>query len=171
MLLRTKITTFFQNQPVMKEKSSKSQSKVQFLNEIVERTLRLPIKGECPGTTATGRLWRAILKMVGAHRPHRRLLHTVLRTSAMAADLMRHTENYITRLPQPAETRTTHSITTDSEEYYRLEVCCRTRQSALLELWMSRCSDVLSVRVAAPRHLWLSVFLTGNYSSLEIYHI
>lgn len=147
------------------------QENKQYLNAIVTRTIHLPLKEACRHTSTMGRFWQEALKKAGLHQPRHPLWNKVLRSSTVVSDLVKHTESYIERLQSPKETITTHSIISATEECYRFEVICQKQQSTLLELRMSQCIDGLSVRVNAPRHLWLSVFLTGNYSSLEIYQI
>lgn len=143
----------------------------QFLDSKVTRTIYLPLKEAFHHTSAMGRFWQSILKKVGLHPPRHPLLDKVLCTHSILSDLVKHTESYIAHLKSPKETTTIHSIISATEEHYRLEVVCQKQRLTLLELRMSRCTDGLSVRASAPRHLWLSVFLTGNYSSLAICHI
>lgn len=148
-----------------------SQKKHRFLDTIVTHTIHLSLKEASLHTSAMGRFWQETLKMAGALPPRRHLVDRVLCSSSVVSDLAKHTKSYIAHLQSPKETIVRHSILSATEEHYRLGVICRKQQSTLLELHLSRCTDGLSVRISAPRHLWLSVFLTGNYSSLAIYQI
>lgn len=121
-------------------------------------------------TSAKEILWRAI-RALGFSRQRYRLLDNALSNSGVLSDLEKYTESYVARLQPPSEIRKTHSILSATEEVYSVEVHSQKRQSILLKLQMSLCNGGLSVRATAPRHLWLSIFLQENYSSLSRYQI
>lgn len=143
-----------------------SQKNHNSLDSIVTRIVHLSLKEASLHTSAMGRFWQETLKMAGVLPPPRHLVDRVLCSSSVVSDLVKHTKSYIAHLQSPKEITVRHSILSATEEHYRLGVIYRKQQSILLELHLSRCTGGLSVRVSAPRHLWLSVFLTENYSSL-----
>ena len=90
---------------------------------------------------------------------HHLLLDRALHSSAVMRCLNEYTESYIARQAPPIRIERRHSSFSLSEEYYTVVLHRRTQQSTLLALHLSWCNGELSVRVSAPRHLWLSAAL------------
>lgn len=130
------------------------------LNEMLTCTIRLPKATICPVAAPKG-IGQRLSEWFGLRNcsRHHLLLDRALHSSAVMRCLNEYTENYIARQAPPIRIERRHSSFSLSEECYTVVLHRRTRQSTLLALHLSWCNGELSVRVSAPRHLWLSVAL------------
>lgn len=138
---------------------------------ITTRVIRIKKERRHRGTSAKERLLRVLQALGFLRQKRRHLLDKALRSSGVVSDMKRYTESYTARLQPPTEIKTTHSILSETEEVYCVEVHSRKQQSILLKLRMSLCNGELSVRVTAPRRIWLSILLSENYPSPAGYQI
>ena len=102
------------------------------LNASVEHTLRLPIGGLSPRTTAKGRFLQAMRRL--ARRPVRRhpqsLLNIALKHSKALSTLVCTAKNNTIHRQGLSATEITHLLLSGSEEAYSLVTCHQNRDYA-----------------------------------------
>lgn len=142
------------------------------LSASVEHTLRLPIGGLSPRTTAKGRFLQAMRRW--ARRPVRRhpqsLLDIALKHSKALSTLVCTANNTIHRQGLSA-TEITHSLLSGSEEAYSLVTCHQKQRLCLLRLRLCLTDGVLTIHAEAPLSLWLQLVLEQSHSNLLLYHV
>ena len=140
-----------------------------YLNEVVGRTLRLPITIESRCTTAMGRLAQAVRRLARRSRLRRQnsLLDIALRHSQVLVSLVCTAKSNIRLRSEPPKAEISHSILSDSEEAYSLVTYHQKQRLALLELRLSLSGGVLTARADAPRFLWLQASLGQSFSDLR----
>lgn len=144
----------------------------EWLDEIKEATIRLPIKVEYRSTTAKGKLFQAIRSLAKRTtiRGNHSLLDIAVRNSSILASAIERTKSNTTHLQVQSTTNTEHHILSEYAEEYSVSIYHQTQLLNQLKLQLSLCNDVLVIRIACQRSLWLSLFLERNCSCL-IYHI
>lgn len=144
----------------------------EWLDEVKEATIRLPIKVEYPSTTTRGKLFQAI--RILAKRTTIRGTHSLLdiaeRNSSILSSAMKWTKSYTKHPKVQLTTNTEHCILSEYAEEYSVSTYHQTQRLSLLKLQLSLCNDVLVIRIACQRSLWLSLFLERN-CSCQIYRI
>ena len=136
----------------------------EYLNEIKEGTIRLPLRVEYPRTTARGRFLQTIRRLGGRTilRGHSSLLDIALRNSRVLSAALRLSRSRTALQQVPLNIETKHRIMSEFEEEYSVRINLQKQSLNQLVLQLSLCNDVLRIRVYAPRHLWLSLSLEEN---------
>lgn len=142
------------------------------LDETKEAIIRLPIKVEYQSTTTKGKLFQAIRRLVKRTtiRGNHSLLDIAVRNSSILASAIKQTKSNTTRPQVQLTTNTEHRILSEYAEEYSVSIYHQKQLLNQLELQLSLCNDVLVIRIACRRSLWLSLFLERNCSCL-IYRI
>ena len=139
------------------------------LSASVEHTLRLPIGGLSPRTTAKGRFLQAM--RLWARRPVRRhpqsLLDIALKHSKALSTLVCTAKSN----KGLSATEITHSLLSGSEEAYSLVTCHQKQRLCLLRLRLCLTDGVLTIHAEAPLSLWLQSALEQSHSNLLLYHV
>ena len=143
------------------------------LNASVEHTLRLPIGGLSPRTTAKGRFLQAMRLWV--RKPVRRhpqsLLDIALKHSKALSTLVCTAKSNTTHRQGLSATEITHSLLSGGEEAYSLVTCHQKQRLCLLRLRLCLTDGVLTIHAEAPLSLWLQSALEQNHSNLLLYHV
>ena len=143
------------------------------LNASVAHTLRLPIGGLSPRTTAKGRFLQAMRRL--ARRPVRRhsqsLLDIALKHSKALSALVCTAKSNTTHRQGLSATEITHSLLSDSEEAYSLVTCHQKQRLCLVRLRLCLTDGVLTIHAEAPLSLWLQSALEQSHSNLLLYHV
>jgi hypothetical protein len=143
------------------------------LNAPVEHTLRLPIEVIFRHTTAMGKLWQAMKRLVKKPAPlHRKsLLDIAVSNSRVLSTLVCTAKNNTTHQQGQSATEITHSLLSGIEEVYSLVTHCQKQQLCLLKLRLCLTDGVLVIHAEAPLFLWLQSALEQSHSSLLLYHV
>ena len=142
------------------------------LNAPVEHTLRLPIEVIFRHTTAMGKLWQAMKRLVKKPAPQHRksLLDIAVSNSRVLSTLVYTAKNNTTHQQGQSATEITHSLLSGIEEVYYLVTHCQKQQLCLLKLRLCLTDGVLTIHAEAPLSLWLQTALEQSHSSL-LYHV
>ncbi len=143
------------------------------LNTPVEHTLRLPIEAVFPRTTATGRLWQAMKRLVRTPAPQhsKSLLDIAVSNLRVLSTLICTAKSNTTHQQGQSATEITHSLLSGSEEAYSLVTYRQKQQLCLLRLRLCLTDGVLEIHAEAPLFLWLQSALEQSHSSLLLYHV
>lgn len=143
------------------------------LNAPVEHTLRLPIEVIFRHTTAMGKLWQAMKRLVKKPAPQHRksLLDIAVSNSRVLSTLVCTAENNTTHQQGQSATEITHSLLSGIEEVYYLVTHCQKQQLCLLKLRLCLTDGVLVIHAEAPLFLWLQSALEQSHSSLLLYRV
>lgn len=142
------------------------------LNAPVEHTLRLPIEVVFPRTTAMGRLWQAMKRLVRepAPQPQKSLLDIAVSNLTVLSTLVCTAKSNTTHQQGQSATEITHSLLSGSEEAYSLVTYRQKQRLCLLKLRLCLTDGVLTIHAEAPLSLWLQTALEQSHSSL-LYHV
>lgn len=143
------------------------------LNAPVEHTLRLPIEVVFRRTTAMGRLWQAMKRLVRipAPRHQKSLLDIAVSNSRVLSALVCTAKSNTTHRQGQSTTEITHSLLSGSEEVYSLATYRQKQRLCLLKLRLCLTDGVLVIHAEAPLYLWLQSALEQSHSSLLLYHV
>lgn len=143
------------------------------LNAPVEHTLRLPIEVIFRHTTAMGKLWQAMKRLVKKPAPQHRksLLDIAVSNSRVLSTLVCTAKNNTTHQQGQSATEITHSLLSCIEEVYYLVTHCQKQQLCLLKLRLCLTDGVLVIHAEAPLFLWLQSALEQSHSSLLLYRV
>lgn len=143
------------------------------LNAPVEHTLRLPIEVIFRHTTAMGKLWQAMMRLVKKPAPQHRksLLDIAVSNSRVLSTLVCTAKNNTTHQQGQSATEITHSLLSGIEEVYYLVTHCQKQQLCLLKLRLCLTDGVLVIHAEAPLFLWLQSALEQSHSSLLLYRV
>ena len=142
------------------------------LNAPVEHTLRLPIEVIFRHTTAMGKLWQAMKRLVKKPAPQHRksLLDIAVSNSRVLSTLVCTAKSNTTHPQGQSATKITHSLLSSSEEEYSLVTYRQKQRLCLLKLRLCLTDGVLTIHAEAPLSLWLQTALEQSHSSL-LYHV
>ena len=143
------------------------------LNAPVEHTLRLPIEVIFRHTTAMGKLWQAMKRLVKKPAPQHRksLLDIAVSNSRVLSTLVCTAKNNTTHQQGQSATEITHSLLSGIEKVYYLVTHCQKQQLCLLKLRLCLTDGVLVIHAEAPLFLWLQSALEQSHSSLLLYRV
>ncbi len=143
------------------------------LNAPVEHTLRLPIEVIFRHTTAMGKLWQAMKRLVKKPAPQHRksLLDIAVSNSRVLSTLVYTAKNNTTHQQGQSATEITHSLLSSSEEEYSLVTYRQKQRLCLLKLRLCLTDGVLVIHAEAPLFLWLQSALEQSHSSLLLYRV
>ena len=143
------------------------------LNAPVERTLRLPIEVVFPRTTAMGKLWQAMKRLVRRPAPQHQksLLDIAVSNSRVLSALVCTAKSNTTHRQGLSATEITHSLLSGSEEVYSLATYRQKQRVCLLKLRLCLTDGVLEIHAEAPLSLWIQSALEQSHSSLLLYDV
>ena len=143
------------------------------LSASVEHTLRLPIGGLSPRTTAKGRFLQAMRRWVRkpVQQHPQSLLDIALKHSKALSTLVCTAKSNTTHRQGLSATEITHSLLSGSEEAYSLVTCHQKQRLCLLRLRLCLTDGVLTIHAEAPLSLWLQSALEQSHSNLLLYHV